>query len=627
MLLTLLLLVVPGALIGRALRLPWTWVLMAAAPLTFGLIGTSTVVLGVLGVGWNLLTLAVSAAVATAAAALLGRTLLPGPVPGEHDPRRLLLPGLGVAAGVLLIAVTTVRGLLSSGGRLDAVPQPSDQQWHGNAVRYIAETGIGSPLQMGGLLNPETLAPHYYPLALHDLIAVVVQITGVLPTLALNLASLTMIALLVPLGAAGLGWCAGRGAGQHQRALHTAGVAALLSGVVAGVPHIELSLGVLPNLIGLALAGALTALLISCVREPRRWPAAALAVVGAVSVHPTGLVMTSGLVALWWLLSGGREVGRLRAGVRLAVPVGVGLLVLAPQLRALVFYGGEITNQRYFYSDDARTIAVQAVLQQTRIIDQLPPPWAVLVLALVGLVAAVRWGAAWLPVAWGGLVLITVHTASNVPGVLGSVLQVLAGGFYSDTRRVSAATTVVLVPLAAVGTVTLARWIGARTRPSARVPALTAALAVVVAAASAGTVVRIPEVYAETWGGAIVSPSDREAFAALAEMPGAREGLVLNTPVDGTGWMYAEQGVRPVFAHYARGATGVAQRLLEESADAAGTNPLVGAALRKLDVRYVMTSSPPDPRYPVPRGFDNLDQAPGLEQVYDNGEAQIYRVR
>lgn len=622
------LLVLPGLAITRALGLAWAWSGALAAPATFGLVGAVTVPFGVLGVPWNpataagalLLTLVILLTVAWARPGLW-RWAHAG-APASRTP---WWPALGVVIGQLTIGATGLRALLASPGGVASVPQASDELWHANAVQFIAATGQGSPLRMGALLNPETLAPHYYPLAMHDLVALVVRLTGASPALVLNLVTLTAAALLVPVGAACLAWTATRAPGFRHRGRAVAAAAGALSGLAVANPHIELSVGVLPEVVALAMVGPLVAVLASGVEHPARRPAAVLAVIGVTSVHPIGLVLTAIIACLWWLFSP-QATRRRRGLLAMALPVAVALIVLAPQLRALLTYGGTVTTLRNNYADSPLRVLGDAVIQQTKTVDVVAPPWVLLVLAALGIVVSVRWRAAWLPLTWALLVVLTVQAASPLPGLGSTVLQPLTSIFYSDSRRLAGVTAVLLVPMAAVGLVGLAQApVWRRLLPRVGAPVLPALTAVALLASVPG-LLHVGDVYRSTWNGEYISPDDQAGFAALAAMPGAHDGLVLDSPVDGTGWVYATQGLRPVFSHYALGTTGPAQQLLLASLDRAGKDPAVDAALRELKVRYVITSTPVFRRLTLSAGFTDLDDAPGLRRVYDNGQTRIYRV-
>ena len=103
--------VVPGALTGRALHLPWPVAVAAGPPVTFAIVGLWSVLLGLADVPWNLPT-ALAALGLTPAVCLLGarvasRRNRPPALPG-HDAVPDASGLLAVAAGVGLAAVTIV---------------------------------------------------------------------------------------------------------------------------------------------------------------------------------------------------------------------------------------------------------------------------------------------------------------------------------------------------------------------------------------------------------------------------------------------------------------------------------------------------------------------------------------
>ena len=103
--------VVPGALTGRALHLPWPVAVAAGPPVTFAIVGLWSVLLGLADVPWNLPT-ALAALGLTPAVCLLGarvasRRNRPPALPG-HDAVPDASGLLAVAAGVGLAAVTSL---------------------------------------------------------------------------------------------------------------------------------------------------------------------------------------------------------------------------------------------------------------------------------------------------------------------------------------------------------------------------------------------------------------------------------------------------------------------------------------------------------------------------------------
>ena len=93
----------------------------------------------------------------------------------------------------------------------------------------------------------------------------------------------------------------------------------------------------------------------------------------------------------------------------------------------------------------------------------------------------------------------------------------------------------------------------------------------------------------------IIDDKDLEAFAYLATLPGARDTLIGNANTDGTAWMYAVAGLHPLWTHYdypVQQGPGYHRFIFWAYADDADTDPRVAEAVKALNIRYVVTSTP-----------------------------------
>ena len=134
----------------------------------------------------------------------------------------------------------------------------------------------------------------------------------------------------------------------------------------------------------------------------------------------------------------------------------------------------------------------------------------------------------------------------------------------------------------------------------------------------------------ENYDSVIVDNKDLEAFAFLATLPGARDTLIGNANTDGTAWMYAVSGLHPLWTHYdypVQQGPGYHRFIFWAYADDADTDPRVAEAVRALNIRYVLTSTPVVLKFATPDGLVSLDKSRSWEKIYDNGEARIYRWR
>ena len=62
-------------------------------------------------------------------------------------------------------------------------------------------------------------------------------------------------------------------------------------------------------------------------------------------------------------------------------------------------------------------------------------------------------------------------------------------------------------------------------------------------------------------------------------------------------------------------------------ADDADSDPRVAEAVRALDIRYLITSTPVVRGFATPDGLVSLDKSTSWAKIYDNGGARIYEWR
>ncbi|GAB2919496.1 hypothetical protein GCM10027047_16320 [Rhodococcus aerolatus] len=638
------LLVVPGVIVGLAARLPVTVALVCSPALTLGPVGIGTVTLGVLGVRWAwwsaLAVLAVTVALAAALAVPLTRRWGPDRAAGG-GPRGAVevgVPAAGIALGAAAALITMLRRL-----SLHDVPQQWDAQWHANTIRFIAETGTASPLDLGLLRNQESRAPLFYPDAVHALAAFLEPLSGYDTVAVYNTLIVVLPALLLPVSAAALAWWVVRGRRPAREAAWVAAAAAALSASFTAVPYLEVWVQAMPSLLATALAVPTALLVSSCPARPSRVPVAVLALVGLFSLHPSGAFVAAALVGARWAAGQlWRPVrGRLRDLAALASVAVLTVLALLPQVGGVLSQQADITVQTFPEQTTLTQAMGDAVLQRTRHLLELGPQWPLLGLAAVGLLVALALRAWWFVLAWVGFVVLCVSAIHPAP-FRGALLP-LTGVFYNDPRRITSVITLLLPVMAGLAVVAavlvVARAAGwAVRRAPGRADGTTLRRGLVAAGVLAGLVLAVglaagyaprnAEMADRARDGRLISPADQAMFTVLAGLPGAQDGTVLNQPYDGLGWAYAITGVRTQIRHYYEPTYGPEQRVLLDAVDRAGEDRAVDDALRALDVRYVIVSTPLyDPRQAPPPGFADLDAAPGLSKVYDNGEARIYAVR
>ncbi|GAB5903823.1 DUF6541 family protein [Mycobacteroides chelonae] len=634
----LLLLFIPGWLIGRAFGLPTHSAAVTAPALTYGLVGLCIVTFGSIGIPWN----SVSAGFALLGAIVVARLLWRWLRPKEHAEQfpsqsraAVIAVALGIAIGSGLIFYAFVRGLTN----WQSVPSTWDSMWHGNTIRYILDTGQASSTRMGDLRNVETHATLYYPSAFHGLAAVLSQLTGAAPTTSYTLYAVAG-SLLFPLSAAALAWQMLRGRASRTFQAGCAATAAALSASFTALPYVEFYVAAVPNLVSFALVGPAVIAVTSVVADRSRIPVAVLAFVGIASVHTSGAIVAVVFVAAWWLLAplsryrGKERKPRRRVGngfLPLAIAGVVSLVLLYPQLRTLLQLSEIIAGHQFTTPWGKKRALLDALTQHTRHLADYPVQSALLWLALLGAVVLIVKRAYWPLAVWLLLIVAIVHSSTPFGGFIGRAVALFSDAFYSDPRRLSAIVCLLLAPAAGIGLFTLAypvltRLRGERTRQWALV-----ATAITLAAVCAFSARHyfLPHKYlvGAKYDQVMVGPKKLDAFAYLATLPGAKDTTIGDGNVDGSGWMYAVAGLHPLWTHYdfpQQQGPGYHRYIFWAYADDADTDRRVTDAVHALNIRYVMTSTPVVQGFKVPDGLRSLDRSRSWRKLYDSGAAQIY---
>src|SRR5699024_10755132 len=188
--------------------------------------------------------------------------------------------GAGVLVGAGTIYGICLRGLQRTPGGTASLADLWDEQWHANLIRFIADTGIAAPTDLGRLFQVETHDSFYYPDAWHALGSLLMSTTGagILPVI--NLWTITCRGLVVPLSAAALAWRLVRDRFSPAAAGIAAGSAGAVSGVLPSLPYVEMMTTANPNAVSAGMAGVAAVLIMSVVGAPGRVPLAAVGLVG-----------------------------------------------------------------------------------------------------------------------------------------------------------------------------------------------------------------------------------------------------------------------------------------------------------------------------------------------------------
>lgn len=631
------LLVIPGAIIARTAQLTWPVTVAVAPALTYGTVALAILPFGAVGIPWNpwtaLLALLIVVAIVVGLQAAFARRRNRRPEGSPMTVGPALVIAAGVVLGTSLIAFAAIRGL----PQWQSIPSTWDSVWHANAIRFIVETGHASPTHMGELRNVETHAALYYPSAFHALAAIQCQLFGTGPTSVYTLQSLAISVWLFPVGAAALTWhlLRSRNVGQWQTA-GSAAAAAALSASFTAVPYVEFDTASIPNLAAYGLAVPTMILIVSALRHRDRIPLAVLMLLGVFSVHITGGVVTVMFVVAWWLCEGlWRPIrGRLTDFATLAAVATATVALLLPQFVGVLQQAEIIAGHEFDTHEGKKKALFDAVVQHTRHLNDYPIQNALIALAAIGFVILLVRKTWWPAAVWLLLVYSIVYSSAPFGGLLGTVSATFTDLFYSDPRRLSGVVTLLLAPMSGIGLFTCASAaLAGMRRLTPRLGArasyvTTAALLVAVPVGMAWHYFpRHRHLIGDKYDQVIVDDRDLDAFAYLATLPGARDTLIGNANTDGTAWMYSVSGLHPLWTHYdfpQQQGPGYHRFIFWAYADDADHDPRVAEAVRALNIRYVITSSPVVRGFGMPKGLVSLGESKSWREIYDNGEDHIY---
>ncbi|UXA07035.1 hypothetical protein KXD96_02415 [Mycobacterium sp. SMC-2] len=642
-LIALFLLIAPGAVIARISQLSWPIAVAVGPALTYGVVALAIIPFGAVGIPWNgwtaLATLVVVCLVVTVLQLLLGRYR-----DTEAEARGISRwPALAVAAGVLLgsllIMWAAYRGLAA---HWQTIPSTWDAVWHANEVRFILDTGQASSTHMGELRNVETHQALYYPSVFHAWVAVFCQLTGAAPTTGYTLSSVAASVWLFPTSAAMLAWQLLRPRWGEWRTAGAAATTAALSASFTALPYVEFGVAAMPNLAAYGVAVPTFVLIASTLRHRDRLPLAVLAFVGVMSVHLTGGFIVLLFVAGWWLLDVvWRPVrGRVADAATLAGVATATALILLPQFISVRQQEDIIAGHSFLTYLSKKRGLFDAVFQHSRHLNDFPYQYGLMALAIAGGIVF-AYQRVWWPLAvWLLLVVVEVDAGTPLGGPLGAVAGAFGEFFYKDPRRIAAAVTLLLMPMAGValfGIVTVvvaaAKRVAGRFKPQPA-PVWTAATVVLLVAttvfAARHYFYRHLVLFGDKYDSVMIDQRDLMAMAYLATLPAAHDTVIGNANTDGTAWMYAVADLHPLWTHYdypQQMGPGPNRYIFWTGARKGDSDPRVVEAIKALNIRYIYTSSPTVRGFAVPDGLVSLDKSKSWALIYDNGGARIYEWR
>lgn len=556
-----------------------------------------------------------------------------------------LLPGSAVLVSAWLIGQMIITELAATPGGTANVFQGWDAHWHANYIRFIHDEGLASPDLAGELRYPENGATLYYPSTWHSIGALVMALRGIGAVETYNLVQIGSVALAFPIGVAALAWLITHRRFSRPVVATSAAVAAMATPLFPGLPFVEVMVAATPSAVANGLAGLGAAVVVAATADRRLIPAAALGLVGIGGVHPSGMVTVAVIVLFWWLFEGlwSPVRGRVRdflvlAGIGLA-----GVATLLPQILTVSEEADDISAFEFQINADRAAMWGKAAALQVRHVQDYGVRWVLLSLAALGLIVMLRRLIVWPLLLWGGLLVVCVNAMGVFGNWTGGVLRGMGSVFYNDPRRIGVVMAVLVAAAVGVGvgaTVQLlagwlARLLDPLTDPEGRgVTGVQVAVALAALVGVGSWVVQASPEYAvgagsnQRWG-RMVDEHDLRAFRWLSEQPQAYSGRIYTNPDEGSGWMYATDGLPSTSRHYLNsGDTAPLTGYLFHRMDQAGVNPEVDAALAELGVTFVYVSPPNYWGFQPPNeNLLELDATPGLVKVYSDSQVRIFAVR
>lgn len=649
----------PGLAVSwvAGLRLPAA--IASALPVTFGVIGLSAWMWGVTSAPFNLWTFGVSMVLALAVAAgwryLFARKARRGGTvpwrralfPGQTDRVSWIIPAAGVVTGAAMSITDRLRWLARLPNGADNIVQGWDTQWHANLVRFVMDEGVASSTRMGELQNVETHAKLLYPSAFHAGTALFGEAAGLEPIRAVNIASIVLPGIALPLTMACLVFVFMRSRGVTAQI--AAGLAAVL---VYGAPQllwVPDFVGMWPYLLAVTLTGIVIWQFLSVPARHAAALPAGVGFLGVLCVHPSAVTIVVLAVGLAWATS--LLVRPVRSRVSdtawLALPAAGAALAFIPQVLAGSTQAGEVASwsPKETLGNSAWGSAFS---MDTRHVAEFFPdfdPTVMLWLAGAGALVLVLWrGQVWPLLLYLISLAVTANALEPFDNAFGDILAAVGNLHYNTGHRLVMPVAMCVWAAAAIAVAAMIRLVtlaplAARSGKGQRIAAIASVALAAVVGASA-----VPQVRAHTSDGAkdafteardngrMVSADDLQAFDWLAEQPAAWEGTIMGDPADGYSWMYAYNGLPSIARHYLwpAGGDGSAHQTLFSHADfiGEGHDGPVEQAIEDLDVRFFVLSPASfwpgqKPQYELLRAFWASD---GVTPVYRKGSTAVFAV-
>ena len=535
---------------------------------------------------------------------------------------------LGFAVAMAAIAIR----LMIAIGEPTNFSQTYDNIFHLNAIRYVLDSANASSLTLGGLNISGLFHSAFYPAGWHALTALVAQVGGTSIPIAINAVTLTMAAIVWPLGALLLVRTV---SGSRRLVFVTAGIVAA---GFAAFPYLMVDYGVLyPFALALAVLAPVVALLATALgfareRVDTRWMSAVLLLVAAPGIaltHPSVLmtaITIAGPMVLLIVIATHRRLQARSASIRAFVGLYAGALVLLGIAAALFI---ELGPGNMWVGRASLLDALGELLWSGPV--GLGPAIVMSVGLFAGLWHSIRTRThTWLVITWVmfAIMFMVGSTVSFSP-----LRSIIIGMWYGDVFRVAAMFAIVSLPLAVIGLVwildSLARLkenAGMKVPHRGIVGILLSLVLIGTQVSNLNTETALAhETYAMTARSKLITLNEYSLLQQVDSL--VPVGVtVAGNPWTGTSLVYGLANRPALIMHVKYDTTGT--DVIGQHLQDAATDPAVCVAVRKYKVGFVLdfgTSEIHGERHPYP-GFENLEHNPSVTLVTRVGTASLWRI-
>ena len=493
-----------------------------------------------------------------------------------------------------------------------------DAMYHSYVIRNIAETQstkVGEALRLFPLGAGS--AANFYPLGLHSVIALSSRISGTSINGSMNLVTLVLAIGIFPLSM----WIWTREFLGNSKLVATITPIAVLM-LSSVFPWSPMSWGGMPAIVAMCIAPPVAVFVTEVLYTPTRKGIllVTLAMVGMFSMHTPELVLVFAMTAVLLIRRGNVPYRNI---LTCGLQVGIGsVIALAPVVLATAGGASERSLDYQPVLEAASTIGQSLLFSFSGF--ELP---MVSILVVIGIIQSNREKNSVLTWAFGAVVLVTALAASFPKN---SLIRLVTKPWYGQVLRLNYNIVYFAVPLMVCATIwllsikktSLLRFVSVGTVAALIFMGLTQAQ-------------RADKLLLESWykGLVPVNQNSVTAFNWMSENIGIDEYVLTDYDgIDGSTWMYALSGVRPVMygaiTDDSRDGWRSQKIAVLTNIGRLTSRPDLIRFLREVRIRYIYFDERTNVISPVHTfSLDEIKQDPALTNVYTQGNAHVFEVK